>query len=255
VGLTLVHYLSTLNISGTANLTFETFIRDSSTLNISGGNVPWIEFEFSSSGIISGGQVGFISLIDSTSLQIVGGQTGWLSPAGSGIVDVFGGDINVLDAFHSSVVNIYGNGFAYDPFAGGSFRPGLLTGFYLDSTPFSIEMDNASFSHVNLIPEPAGLWLLALGSVVLIGRRPDHRRMGGAPQRRHRSLDRPPARAHYALPSARWRVVGHASASVIWLSPWTPTSGWCGRSWGTHRFRAGPVRRSIFQPTGKNRRT
>ena len=105
-----------------------------------------------------------------------GGNIGWyLEAADSSTIDISGGMItDWLYATDRSVVNIYGYGFDYDPY-GGRWNGGELTGFWMDDSPFTIELldnvavDSTYYDHINLVPEPATLSLLLLGG--LAGRR------------------------------------------------------------------------------------
>ena len=71
--------------------------------------------------------------------------------------------------------NIYGYGFQYNPLTG-DYGGGQLTGFWMDDTPFSIDLWYSSYpgapiidtyAHIVLIPEPATLLLLGSGGLFL----------------------------------------------------------------------------------------
>ncbi len=99
---------------------------------------------------------------------MMGGTAEYLGAIDSGTVNIYGGLITEsLGAWNDAVVNIYGYDFNYDPM-GGSRDGGQLTGFWLDSTAFIIDLYGTdTYSHINLIPEPCSLLLLALGCLFL----------------------------------------------------------------------------------------
>ena len=102
-------------------------------------------------------------------LTISGGEINDLGGHGESIINLSGGQIfGDLTVFNPTAwVHIYGYGFNNDPFAGSP-----LTGFWVDSTPFSINLVDSTISTYDQIifheiPEPATLILFGLGGLVL----------------------------------------------------------------------------------------
>jgi len=138
---------------------------DSSITNISGGLVAALSTYNSSAVYISGGWVAPIYVFDSSVVNISGGTPGGKHKRWLGSVD----------AYDLSEVNIYGSEFKYDPCGydhWGYEHDGLLTGVLADDTPFSLYIQEEEFySHVNLIPEPGTVLLLAFGGLALLRKR------------------------------------------------------------------------------------
>ncbi|MHC4083973.1 MAG: PEP-CTERM sorting domain-containing protein [Planctomycetota bacterium] len=145
------------------------------TVDMIGGQIDSLDtFNFSVINLEGGNIVEGVYVWNDSTLNMYGGSIGWsLEVSDSGTINLLGGLItDYLYATDSSVVNIYGYGFEYNPDAG-IRNGGQLTGYWLSGTPFAIDfLDNIEISstyydHVNLIPEPATLFLLALGACLL----------------------------------------------------------------------------------------
>lgn len=122
---------------------------DSSTVNILGGELERR-----------------IDMWDSSTVNIYGGTIFLDSPGfgDSSTLNIFGGDVGMGQpgAGGSSMINIYGYDFS-------EFPAFSLTGYLSDGSPFEfIELTHA-IPHINLIviPEPATILLLGLGTILL----------------------------------------------------------------------------------------
>jgi hypothetical protein len=165
---------------------------DASTLNVFDGQVSTLSaLQFSTASIFGGSVDGAyawdqsaVTLSDSGSVlslsargtsgtvRMIGGVAEYIRVGDSGTANLFGGVVNnYLNTWDMGTVNIYGYGWSYDP-SGGNWNGGLLSGFWLDDTPFAIDLyDPQTYNHINLVPEPTSLLLLAAGAVLLIRNR------------------------------------------------------------------------------------
>jgi hypothetical protein len=169
-------YVSVFNnatVDMTGGIVTEIFTAyDFSTVNVSGGVLNILDSWDSATLNLSGDvQVDELGVVFSGTANISGGNIGLMEVGSSNPVNLHGGVISdYLKAV--STVNIYGYGFEYNPLAG-DYRGGQLTGFWLDDTPFSIDLyyDDTpggpfidTYSHIVLIPEPATILLIGLGA-------------------------------------------------------------------------------------------
>ena len=158
---------SIINMTGGEILTLET--RSTSTVNISGGDVRSVfTWDNATTNLYDGGSIFSLGAGVSGTINMMGGTTEYLRAGDYGIINLYGGVVSeYLNAWDSSTVNIYGYSFDYIP-TGGSWNGGQLTGFYLDDAPLTIDLyDMQTYSHVNLIPEPTSLVLLAIGCLLM----------------------------------------------------------------------------------------
>jgi len=164
---------------------------DASMVNVTGGHVNTLDsLEFSIANI-SGGYVygasawshaiinfsGNASAVnigarDYGTLNMIGGTTNYIGAIDSGILNLHGGLVtDSLGVQDFSIVNIYG----YDlvkTSIGGRYGYGRVYGFWLDDTPFTIDLNSSdTYSRINLIPEPSSLIFLTFGSLILKRRR------------------------------------------------------------------------------------
>ena len=146
---------------------------DQSTVNVSGGVLGRLgSGEFSTLNLSGDMETSELEVHNSSTMSMFGGNVGSMKVGSSNPVNLHGGVISdYLKAV--STINIYGYGFYYNPLAG-NYMGGQLTGFWLDDTPFSIDLyyeDEPSgplidtWSHIVLIPEPVTILLLGLGAI------------------------------------------------------------------------------------------
>jgi len=149
---------------------------DSSTVNISGGVLNGVftsgESVDSTLNLSGSMQADEVEIWGSGTLNMLGGTIG--SVEIHNVANLYGGTISDY-LLATSTVNIYGYDFEYDPLAG-NYQGGQLTGFWLDDTPFSIDLYYQdipgapiidTWSHIVLIPEPTTILLLAIGGIIL----------------------------------------------------------------------------------------
>jgi len=164
---------------------------DYSILNVIDGDISTLNaFEFSTANV-SGGEVAgldacgnsTVNLYDaatlfaprvwnSATLNMTGGTVHHIGSINSGTINLYGGIVSDrLVAINYSVVNVFGYDLVKTP-SGGSYGYGQVYGFWLDGTAFTIDLNGAeTYSHINLIPEPCSLILVALGGLFLKGKR------------------------------------------------------------------------------------
>ena len=168
---------STINVSGWGEISGDLIAYDLSTTNVYGGVLSELSSCNQSVINISGGYVSELEGYDQSTINIAGGFVNLAAGYGNNITNIWGGEIFGLYAEDSSIINIYGYGFAYDHYDGPiPEREGYLTGFWQNGTAFTISLakgNDVTYNHLNLhiIPEPATILLLALGSLALIRRR------------------------------------------------------------------------------------
>jgi hypothetical protein len=172
-----------------------------STINISGGYVDYCIRGYGSSTInMFGGYVNTPAPNDSSIMNMFGGSAYWFSAEGSSTSNIFGGSIDEfyavgsptvnisggsiesLHARDTSTTNIFGQNFQYSSglILDGNrvFGTGILSGEWLDGTPWAIDiMENYSTATI-LVPEPATLLFFGLGAVIL-RKRKQCRKSGG----------------------------------------------------------------------------
>ena len=167
---------------------YSIYVEDFSTLNYYGADLYSVSCADESTTNIFDGRVSLFLLGDSE-INITGGEIsgiGWAQSFSSSECashlsisgGTFSGKVSFID---DCVADIYGYGFVYDPDGWTSDDPrigfgsggGQLRGFWEDGTAFSMDFLDApfndSYSHVNLhvIPEPATLSLLTLGTILV----------------------------------------------------------------------------------------
>jgi hypothetical protein len=136
--------------------------------------------------INDGDVYGEIWMYNDCTLDIFGGDIYRLAAYDTTITDWYNGEMDVLWVNDESIVNIYGgtlselaaiedgqiNLCAYDivhTTTGGHYGIGQVMGYYYsDSSYFSFDLGNLeTYSHINIIPEPATLLIMTFGGLFL----------------------------------------------------------------------------------------
>ena len=158
---------SMLNVTG--GVIYSLYAWNYSVANISSGSVYGVSScDYTTVNLSVTGNVATLHARFSGTINIMGGTAEYLGALDSGTINIYGGLITeYLGAWNDAVVNIYGYDFNYDPL-GGSLDGGQLKGFWFDSTAFTIDLNGLeTYSHINLIPEPNTLVLLAIGCFLM----------------------------------------------------------------------------------------
>jgi len=133
-------------------------LSDSSSLEITDGNVNWADTNADGSIYITGGVINGLSAIDNSTIDMSGGVVGGLNARHNSTVSIYGYDVygtSGLELVDGKVVGI-----------------GLLSGKWKDGTAFAINIsENAETAIIQVIPEPTSILILGLGGFLVRLRR------------------------------------------------------------------------------------
>ena len=115
-----------------------------------------------------GGDVYKLETFDITGFDIFTGVMDILDVHDNSTINIHGGSLGTLGAADDSSVNLYAYDVTYHP-TGGHYDRGWVEGRYLNNDLyFNFDLVHmGSFSHINVVPEPATLLLFALGGLML----------------------------------------------------------------------------------------
>ena len=143
---------------------------NNSIINITGGTLNGADaYNYGTVNFYNGAISTSLGAYDYGISNLYGGTIDHMGAVGSGEVNIYSGLImDSLSAYESSILNLYAYNFYYDP-TGGNYDGGKITGnWILDDVYFDISLYGSdTFSHINVVPEPATLFLFALGTLFL----------------------------------------------------------------------------------------
>jgi len=146
---------------------------NSGKINIQGGTAARVFALGTGTANVYGGNVGVfgVEAWGSGTVNVYDGSIDYYIAAfESGTINMYGGQIDdFITAGDQSIINFFGYGFTYDPTGGsGSSRP-LVSGYWLDGTPFEFHLENTeTFDHVRLLPEPQTIYCLLGGLSIIV---------------------------------------------------------------------------------------
>lgn len=115
-----------------------------------------------------GGVIGKLSTLNDSLANLDGGDMTALWTTGNSVVNYYSGGLDDLASGHNSTIYLYAYDVTYDP-TGGIGSGGLVEGYFLkDDSYFSFScLNEGTYSHINIVPEPATFLVLALGGLFL----------------------------------------------------------------------------------------
>jgi hypothetical protein len=145
---------------------------DSSTINFLGGQVRLLYTVHNSSANVSGGYISGLIAWDTGFANISGGQVGVLHENDNSTANISGGNISKLQVLEYSSTTFYGKNFEV---SGGLILDGdkilgtgTLKGEWLNSTQWTtIIEDHESTATIRIVPEPATILIIGLGTTMM----------------------------------------------------------------------------------------
>lgn len=119
-----------------------------------------------------GGDVYKLETYDVSSFDMLGGEMDLLYVHDDTAINIYAGSLGALGATENAAVDLYAYDVIHHP-TGGHFDRGWVEGRYLlDHSVFTFDLDDlGTYSHINVVPEPATLLLVTLGFLFVSKRR------------------------------------------------------------------------------------
>jgi len=117
---------------------------------------------------IFGGDIYKLETYDVTVTDWYGGAITELCTWEDSLISMYGGQLNRLQAAENSVIQLYAYDVIHHP-TGGHYDRGWFEGsYFLNDLYFTFDLISLdTFSHINVVPEPTTVFLLALGALFI----------------------------------------------------------------------------------------
>ncbi len=118
---------------------------------------------------IYGGDISYVYAYDDTLTNWYDGEMYYFATSNNSIANIYGGTVNIgLAAVDSSIINLYAHDIVITH-TGGNWDDGQVFGKYnLTDESFIFDLwGSDTYTHINTIPEPATLLLLAFGTLII----------------------------------------------------------------------------------------
>jgi hypothetical protein len=147
------------------------YANEFSTVNVSGGFPGYGSMyagEHSTINFSGTAEVLNAHALNDSRINITGGTIRWLDAGNEGTINIYGGDITEVWTHENAFINIFGHHDLMKISSGGMNGFGFVQGYYNDLSWFRFDFSSAeTYSHINLIPEPATILLLVVGGLFL----------------------------------------------------------------------------------------
>lgn len=116
-----------------------------------------------------GGDVFQLGALDASRFNMFAGMMDILMVRYDSVVNIYGGTLGSLNVYpdENGLVNLYAYDVVYHPTGGGGYDYPWMGGRYLSNDQnFAFMLAPSALSHINIVPEPATILLLGIGSLL-----------------------------------------------------------------------------------------